>query len=275
MDDAAVAAQYERGDLLGSILAGLQAAGRDPEHLGPDDLAEVEEFHTLGRPATLALADAAGIGPGDHVLDVGGGLGGPARTLARTTGCRVTTVDLTPEFCAVARELNRRSGLDEAITVVEGNALDLPFGPGSFDVVWTQHMSMNIADKASLYREFRRVARDGGRLAFFDVVAGPNQPIHLPVMWADDAAMSNLATPEEVRTDLHAAGFAPEVWDDVSEQSLAFFAMAAAWTAAGGPPPPLGMHLVIPGMPAKFAAMKRNLEEDRIRLLRGVAAAGT
>ncbi|MGH2717220.1 MAG: class I SAM-dependent methyltransferase [Actinomycetota bacterium] len=272
MDGSEVIEQYQRDDLLGSILTGLAAIGRDPDHLGPDDLVEVEEYHTLGRPATLALIEAAGIGSSDRVLDVGAGLGGPARTVARTTGARVTTIDATPQFCTAARELNRRSGMEQAIEVLDADALALPFPDASFDVVWTQHVTMNIADKAALYGELHRVLTPGGRLAFFDVTAGPNQPIHFPVPWADDASRSFLVTAEELRALLDAAGVTPTHWEDASPMAAAFFQMAAA-QAAAGPPSPFGIHLLIANLRAKLEATATNLAEDRIRLLRGVATA--
>ena len=119
-----------------------------------------------------ALAEAAAITSTDEVLDVGCGIGGPARFLATKFGCKVTGIDLTPEFIDVARDLNARVGLGDTIDLRVADALDLPFPDASFDVVWTQHVSMNIADKPGLYAELGRVLRPGGRLAFFDVVAG-------------------------------------------------------------------------------------------------------
>src|SRR6267143_2615309 len=151
-----------RGTFLPSILNGLIAAGKDPDHIGPDDLVMLEEFHTLGPMATAALAQASGIRPDEEVLDAGCGIGGPARHLARAYGCRVTGVDYTPEFVEVGNELTRRSGLADRVEIVHGDATALPFPPGSFDVAWTQHAAMNIADKAGLYRELRRVVKPGG-----------------------------------------------------------------------------------------------------------------
>src|ERR1700737_2916167 len=193
-------AVYSTGHILPSILNGLAAAGKDPEHIGPDDLVMLEEFHTLGPVATAALAQAAGIGPDDRVLDAGCGIGGPARHLARAYRCRGTGVDFTPEFVEVGNELSRRAGLADQVEIVHGDATALPFPPGSFDVAWTQHAAMNIADKAGLYRELRRVVNPGGRLALFDVVGGPTQqPLHFPVPWAEDPAWSFLEPAGTIR----------------------------------------------------------------------------
>jgi SAM-dependent methyltransferase len=267
-----IPAHYTRGGLLDAILGALAAAGKDPEHPGPDDLVPVEEFHTLGRPATLALAEAAGLREGERVLDAGSGVGGPARTLAGTFGCTVTGVDATPELCEVAAELDRRTGLAGQVRVVAGDALALPFRDGAFDVAWTQHVSMNIADKARFFRELRRAIRPGGRLALFDVVAGPTRPVRLPLMWAEDPSLNFLSTPEDLRRLLEELGFTILVWEDLSGPALAFYRMAAAATPAQVGP--LSMNLLIPNLGVKVANMAVNLEEDRLRLLRCVARAG-
>lgn len=262
--------QYARGNLLERILAGLVAAGKDPEHLELDDLAPVDEYHVLGRAATMALAGAAAVSAGDQVLDAGSGIGGPARALARIFGAEVTAVDITREFCEVAEDLTRRLGLAGRVHIVEANALALPVADASFDVVWTQHLSMNVADKAGLYREFRRVLRPGGRLAFFDIVAGEHQPIHFPVPWADAASRSMLATAQETRSFVIGAGFEPHDWEEVRDPALEFLRQATAAMSAGLPP--LGVHLVMADAPTKLANLVRNLEEGRISLLRGVSA---
>jgi MPBQ/MSBQ methyltransferase len=272
MSSGAVEQHYTRGDLQQAVLTAITEAGYDPDALDPDALAPAEEFHTLGRMATIALADAAAVNPTDHVLDVGSGLGGPARLLARRYGCRVTGIDLTQELCDVAADLTRRVGLSDRVDLRQGNALDLPFVDGSFDVVWTQHVSMNISDKAALYGEMRRVAKDGGRLAFFDILAGPEQPIQFPVPWAEDPSVSFLASADETRAEVEGAGFSVRVWDDVTDEARAFYRQLGAGPPAG-PASPLGLHLLIPDMPAKGANLQRNVDEQRIVIVRGVADA--
>lgn len=260
--------QYTIGRLGDAIVDALRAAGHDPDQLDPEALAPVEEFHTLGRTATQALAAAAQITAADRVLDVGCGIGGPARFLARTFGCSVTGIDLSTEFVEVARDLNRRAGLADSVEVRRADALDLPFGHASFDVVWTQHVTMNIADKRALYREFARVLAPGGRLAFFDVVAGPTRPIHFPVPWADRPDRSFLEPADQIHTAVRAARFTVKHWEDLSDRALAWFTAMAAEPPA---PAPLGLHLLIPDVRTKVVNLRRNLAEDRIRLQRCVA----
>jgi SAM-dependent methyltransferase len=267
----AIEDQYSTGRLGASILEALREAGHDPDHLDPSALAPFEEFHTLGRVASTALAEAAAITATDRVLDVGCGIGGPARFLATRYGCRVQGIDLTPEFIDVARDLNTRVGLGNAIDLRVGNALDMPFPDGSFDVVWTQHVSMNIADKAGLYAEIGRVLKPGGRLAFFDVVAGDESPPHFPVPWANGPDRSFLAQPETIRETLEQGGWTITRWEDLTPEALEFF------TAIADAPPrpsPLGLHLVMPNMITKVTNLRRNLSEDRVRVLRCVAVNG-
>lgn len=263
--------QYSIGDLLDRILAALAAAGHDLDPLDPEALAPVEDFHTLGRAATVALADAAAITADDRVLDLGSGIGGPSRFLARTYGCRVDGIDLTPEFQAVSEELSRRTGLDDLVTAHIGDATATPFADGAFDVAWSQHVAMNIEDKAGLYAEARRVLKPGGRLAFFDIMAGPEQPLHFPVPWADTPDLSFLVPPDQVRALVERAGFEVDLWLDLSEDAIGFFeAMAAA------PPPsasPVNLSLLIPDFPTKAGNLVRNFGEGRTKLVRAVATA--
>ena len=179
--DQRVNRHYGWSGLMATIEEEIRRNGIDPTQVTVDQLAPLDNYHWHRLAGTLTLAHAAGISAADAVLDVGGGIGGPARQLAHRIGCRVTVLDLTADYCAVGETLTVWTGLEDKVSFVCGNALAMPFPEGSFDIVWTQHASMNIADKAGLYGEMARVVRIGGWLAFFDILAGPNQPIHFPV----------------------------------------------------------------------------------------------
>src|ERR1700741_1022067 len=155
-----------------NIERALISAGKDLDHLAPADLAPLEDFHTMGRYATAQLVDLAGITSATKVLDAGSGIGGTARYVADHCGWPVTAVDLTDEYCETSRWLNQLVGLDERVTVRQADVTELPFGEGTFDVAISQHVQMNVADKARLYSEARRVLVDGGRIAMWDITIG-------------------------------------------------------------------------------------------------------
>jgi ubiquinone/menaquinone biosynthesis C-methylase UbiE len=271
MAPGAVSQHYTRRDLGRVILDGLRAAGKNVETLTLDDLAPVDHFHTRGKAATLELAGLAELRRDQRVLDVGGGLGGPARVLAAEIGCRVTVLDLTEEFCRVGEELTQRTRLGGRVEFRHGDALSVPFADGAFDVAWTQHATMNIADKARLYGELGRVVRPGGRLAMHEIMAGPQQPIHFPAHWARDPTISHLWAPEDVRRLIGELGFKELAWQDQSSLSLEWFRQRAAAARGAGGPPPLGLHLLLgPEFGAMLANMVRNLEEDRVRIIMAV-----
>lgn len=269
-DQAAVSAHYTSGDLGEKLLTALRAAGKNPDALTLDDLTPVDQFHLGGKPATLQLISRAGFQAGMHVLDVGGGLGGPARTLAKETGCTVTVLDLSEEFCSVGTMLTARTGLAGAVTFQHGSALDMPFADGAFDAAWTQHATMNIADKARLYAEIHRVLRPGGRLALHDAMAGPVQPIHFPVPWARDSSISFLRSPETVRALLADAGFRKITWADEGPTILAALQKQATIRTINGPLP-LGIQLLVGSQfPTMLENVGRNLREDRLTIIQAV-----
>jgi SAM-dependent methyltransferase len=265
-----VSAHYTAGDLGERLLAALQTTGKDLDDLTLDDLTPVDQFHLGGKPATLRLIERAGFRPGMHVLDVGGGLGGPARTLATEAGCTVTVLDLSEEFCRVGAMLTARTGLTDKVTFQHGSALDMPFADGTFDAVWTQHATMNIADKKRLYEEIHRVLRPGGRFAMHDVLAGPIQPIHFPVPWARDASISFLRTAEAMRALLTNAGLRAVAWVDEGPMILAALQKQATISTINGPLP-LGVHIVIgPQFLTMLENVGCNLQEDRLTIVQAV-----
>ncbi len=266
----AVEDHYTRSSLGDTILSALREAGKDLEHLTPDDLAPVDEFHSGQRNATVRLAQLAGVSGAEDVLDVGCGIGGPSRFLAKAFGCRVTGLDLTAEFVEVANMLARRTGLAGKVTYRQGDALDLPFPDASFDLVWSQNAAMNIADRDRLYAEMRRVLRPAGRLAIQDVAAGPGGEPYYPTPWASDKSISFLFAPEVTREKLERAGFRVVAWHDPTPESLEQ-ALARAKALETGSLPPLGLHILIgPNFPAVSRNMVRNLEEARITLINAV-----
>jgi SAM-dependent methyltransferase len=276
---SSVAAHYEQNDLFDAITKALRCAGKDLDALTIDDLSAIDEVHTRGREATVEVADLVMFTPELNVLDVGSGVGGPARYIARTFGCRVTGIDLTPAFCDAATKLTELVDLQDLVSFQVGSALDMPFDNASYDLVWTIQMQMNIADKPALYREMARVLRPGGCLVFQDIVAGVGGPIHTPVPWASEPGQSFLAMPDDLRAMIASAGFEELTWRDSSDAHRASYEQAdrkgAARKAKGAPkpsgPPPLGIHLVLgPGTVEKRANTKRNLMEDRIGYVQGL-----
>jgi SAM-dependent methyltransferase len=264
---AAISSHYGKQGLLQSILAGLRAAGKDPDRLTAEDLAPCDHFHLRGRDATLELLRLSGLRAGERVLDVGGGIGGPARTLAEA-GCSVTVLDLTEEFCRTGAALTERVGLADRVTFRHASALAIPFEDGAFDAAWTQHSSMNVEDKERLYAEIGRVVRHGGLLAMHEIMAGPASPPHFPVPWASVPEISFLRAPDVVRRLIVARGFRERVWRDSSTAALAWLRERLAAT-----PPPLGLHLLLgPAAGEMLHNVARNLEESRIAVIEAVFA---
>lgn len=269
--DTAVDSHYGIGGLLQRILDGLAASGVDCSSLRPEHLAPVDEFHTRGKEATLELAALAQLRPGLDLLDVGCGLGGSVRLVAAEHGCNATGIDLTAEYIEVARQLAELVGLGGRVAFERCSALELPFGDASFDVVWTEHAQMNIADKGAFYREISRVLRPGGRLVFHDIFQGTGGVPHYPTPWAQSGALSALADTQAARAAVAAAGLDIVDWVDKSAHSLHWFRTALQRMQESGPPA-LGLHLLMgPTAADKFNNVLRNLEQGRITIVQGLA----
>ena len=266
-----VAQHYTQANLGETIFSALAAAGKNPLQPQLADLAPVDEFHVRGRQATIELAEQLGLSASQKVIDIGSGPGGASRYLAATYGCQVTGLDLTEIYVRIAEMLAERTGLADRVHFKHGSALEIPFPDQSFDVAWTQHTAMNIADKNRLYHEIYRVIKPGCKFALNDILAGPERPVYYPAPWAQSEETSFLITPDELREHLQAAGFRLLSWRDTTEAGRIFFNNLLTNVARNGPPP-IGLHLL---MGSKFKEMAqnitRNLNEKRIVVIEAIA----
>src|SRR5262249_35244359 len=241
-----IRAQYSTGLSRRNIEQALIKAGKDLDHLAPADLGPLEDFHTMGRYATGQLLDLIGITSQDEVLDAGSGIGGTARFVADQRGCRVSAVDLTEEYCETNRWLDGLVGLDDRISVRQADVTELPFADATFHVAISQHVQMNVADKARLYSEARRVLVTGGRLALWDITIGKPGELDYPLPWADQPARSHLVAADQLRAVIESSGFAIEHWDDLTDQAAAFMQALPAQ-----PTNPLSLHAFVPDFARK------------------------
>ena len=259
-----VAQHYHSGHLLKRISDACSALDLTPPK-SHDALAPVDEFHIGGRLATKPFVDALGLSTDSQGVDLGCGLGGPARYVATTTGAHVIGIDLTTEFVETGRALTEWTGLSDRVELIEGSVLDLPFEDDSMDVAYMIHVGMNIADKEGVAREAKRVLKPGGIFAIYDVMQIGEGQMDYPAPWASSPDQSALATPETYEAALKSAGF--QVTERIDRTAFAkqFFAdLAAAQSQAGGPPP-LGLHLIMGDNTAlKVQHMVRNIQSGLI-----------
>jgi ubiquinone/menaquinone biosynthesis C-methylase UbiE len=239
-----IRSHYTRGDLLQRLQAALVDDGADPKRPTLEALAPYDQFHGRGLEATEDLAARVQPAAADHLLDVGSGIGGPARYLAQRFGCRVTGVDLTPEFCDVATQLTRQLGLQQQVDFQVGDALALPFGEAAFDGAYSMNVSMNIADKAGLYRELWRVLKPGAWLLLSEIARGSGPDLDYPTPWASSAATSFLVTPQQTRQGLLQAGFEVLMLEDTLDKARDYAARSRALVERGAKPPHRAVMLI-------------------------------
>jgi len=242
--DREVSVHYSRGNLLCRLNAALTEDGADPDHPSAEALAPYDQFHGRGLEATLEIGELIQAGPTDRILDIGSGIGGPARYFASRFGCRVKGIDLTPEFCDVARHLTRLLHLEDRATFEVGNALAMPFADAGFDGAYSMNVSMNIADKLGFYREIHRVLKPGAWLVLSEVAKGEGVDLDYPTPWAASARTSFLSTPEETRNGLLEAGFDVTQLRSTLEEALAFGARSRTMVERGEKPPHRAVMLI-------------------------------
>ncbi|MFT4435394.1 class I SAM-dependent methyltransferase [Caballeronia sp. 15715] len=272
MDEAnEITEHYERPSLVEHLRAALALSGLGEKRLSAKDLAQLDQLHSRGLAATVELSEALPITEATRVIDIGSGLGGPSRYLAETFGCTVQGIDLSQSFVDAARFLAERSGLEDKVAYQRGNALSLPFSADAFDVAWSQHVAMNIADRDALYGETRRVLRRGGHFAIFDVVAASEDPLHYPVPWASGPETSFLLSADAMRTVLVSQGFRITSWTDCTEAGVSWFLEREAERARSSTPPVLALGTVMgPAFGQAAVNLRRNLGEGRAALIQAI-----
>jgi ubiquinone/menaquinone biosynthesis C-methylase UbiE len=256
---------YTHGNLVAAIRSGIGSPGKTIDSVTVDDLAPVDEFHIGGRQASEDFLGQLDLSPEKHVLDVGCGLGGTAPFVASRYGCRVTGIDLTPEYIETARVLCGWVGLDSRISLHQGSALAMPFADRAFDRAYLLGVGMNIEDKAKLCSEVSRVLRSNSLFGIYYVMRIGAGELRYPVPWATTAASSAVAKPSEYREALQAADLTVIAERNRREFALAFFNQLRAKTAVVGGPPPLGLHILMGrNTPDKVQNMIQNISSSRI-----------
>ena len=265
--EEAINAQYGKLDLGKKILAILDSDDLDIAGFSKDILAPIEELHLHGRIATMELAKGVGLNENMRVLDVGCGIRGPARALASEFGCHITGLDLSKEYCTAAKIINDKVGLNNNIEIQQGNALDMPFDKAEFDVVFMQHVLMNIENKEQLLSQIHHVLSPKGRLALHTICAGSITPVHLPVIWANNPNISFLLTASELGQLISTNGFIEHYWRDYTKKVLEGIQHARR------KPHPVSFDLmssISADISTKWRNINRNLNEGRIVVFQGI-----
>lgn len=258
-----VSDHWASDDVYQRIIAAMAAAGSNPADATVETLAPVDHLHARGLAATVELADALPIRASDHLIDIGCGIGGPARYLAKRFGCRVSGIDITPPFVDAANKLTALVKLDDRVDIRLGDGHRLPFGDAAFDGGYAQHVTMNVADRAGFFGEAWRVLKPGAFFALTEHGLGPSGSPHFPVPWSEDGSGSYLLTPAETAAALGRAGFVDIQVTDTGPGYLAGYHRAAELRAKGALPA-FGVHILL----GKEAAIKgenaaRNIAEGR------------
>ena len=260
---AAISRHWDKGNVYARILSALGKASKPLDSLTLEDLAPVDHFHARGLPATVALADKLPIEAGQYLLDIGCGLGGPARYFAQRFGCKVAGIDITAAFIEVAEKLTKLLNMEGQVEFLVGDADHLPYDSKAFDGAYTQHVTMNVADRGVFFAEAYRVLKPGAFFALTEHGLGPAGSPHYPLPWSEDGSGSYLQTPEDTRQHLAASGFIDIEVEYTGAAYLQAYQRVIALTAQGALPP-LGIHILLGETAAqKTQNAARNIEERR------------
>lgn len=264
-----IASHYHQEGLFDRIVNALKQQGISRDSATRTHIEGVDEFHVRGATVSRELAECLPMN-GARVLDVGSGLGGPARMLADTYGCQVTGIDLSEAFVHCAAELSHLVGMQDQTSFVVGDAAELPFANAAFDVAWTQHVQMNIPDKGRFYSGIHRVLKPGGHFMYYDIFKDGEGPVAYPMPWASTGECSFLFQAEDMHTLLANLGMEPIRSTDQTQAGIAFFEGVFARLKASGPPP-IGLHLLMgESTKTKLGNLLEHLKNGSLRLESGV-----
>ncbi len=267
-----VTKHYHSLDLVAKIESSLARHQRSISSLTLNDLATFDELHIGGKAASRRLANKAGLEPGKLILDVGSGIGGPARMLANEFGLQVIGLDLACSFCELANKLSKAVRIDNNLGFINGNALEMPFKENTIDAVWSQHCAMNIAEKTKLYSEFKRILKPKGKLLIHDVIAGDQQPVIFPVPWASSKDFSFLESSASLKKILVDSGFDIPLWEDITEQAFAWYDTFKK-TKPSAETPILSQKLVLgDGLKIMAKNAKMNLQQNRVKIIEAICS---
>jgi SAM-dependent methyltransferase len=262
-DAKALADHWGRGDVYGLIMSAFNKMSKSLEGLTVEDLAPVDHFHARGFPATVELADRLPIKSDQHILDIGCGLGGPARYIAKRFHCTLSGIDITEPFVEAANKLTTLVRMEGQVKIRHGDGQRLPYPDSHFDGAYTQHVTMNVADRRKFFAEAYRVLKPGAFFALTEHGLGAKGNPHYPVPWSADGSVAYLVTPSETRAFLEETGFEDIVVEDTGAKYVAGYKVMIEKTERGALPP-LGIHILM-GETAlqKMRNAARNIEEGR------------
>ncbi len=263
IDAQAISDHWGKGDVYYRIIETMELAGIDPKSVTIEQLAPVDHFHARGFPVTVDLADALPIREGDRLVDIGSGLGGPARYLAKRFHCHVDGIDITAPFVEAANKLSALVGMENAVECRLGDGQKLPYGDETFDGGYAQHVTMNVPDRNVFFDEAFRVLRPGAFFALTEHGLGEVGEPHHPVPWSEDGSGAYLMRPPETVAALKNAGFTNIDVTDSGEKYLQGY-KAAIELAEKGEVPIFGTHILLGKLaPQIVRNAARNIEERR------------
>ncbi len=264
-NENAIAHHWGQGDVYDLIISALEKASKPLNGLTVDDLAPVDHFHARGFQATVELGDRLPVKDRQHVLDIGCGLGGPARYFARRFQCRVTGIDITRPFVEAGNKLTRLLGMQDQVTVQHGDGQRLPYEDGVFDGAYAQHVTMNVPDRPRFFAEAYRVLKPGAFFGLTEHGLGPAGSPNYPLPWSEDGGGAHLVPPSETQALLGSAGFEEIRLENTGARYLEAYKKVIE-VAEIGPLPPLGLHILMGDSAVqKVRNAARNIEEGRTR----------